>query len=72
MCLTNPHAVSQRNKRGTYLNDKCKSAASRTDSCNVKNFDAAVTYNIHSKTLNSEGISRQCVLHDTTMVHTVV
>lgn len=43
ICLTKPHGVSQRKANGVCLNDKYKSAASRTDSLMVKNLEAAVT-----------------------------
>ena len=43
MCLTNPHGVSQTKMGGAYLSDRYKSAASRTDSCKMRNLDATVT-----------------------------
>ena len=45
ICRTKPHGVSLTNTIGGYFNDKYKSAASRTDSVNVRNFEATVHYN---------------------------
>lgn len=42
-CLTKPHGVSQMKMGGGYFSDRYKSAASRTDSCKVRNLDATVT-----------------------------
>ena len=42
ICLTNVHAVSHTNVIGGYRSDKYKSAASRTDSVSIINFDATV------------------------------
>ena len=42
-CRTKPHGVSQMKMGEGYLSDRYKSAASRTDSCKVRNLDATVT-----------------------------